>query len=90
MRHANHVTSEQTVAKALRNGAGDVAIEAPTHSRDRIKIDLRLRTRSHHRAFRQLQDFVSEQAAEFGIVTVLPDPVCTNKRYAQWVKSDRG
>ena len=62
MRHVNHVVSKEIVAEALSIGARAIAMEDLTHIRDRIKAGLRVRTRLHRWAFRQLQDFTAYTA----------------------------
>jgi putative transposase len=79
MRHVNHVVSKEIVAEALSIGARAIAMEDLTHIRDRIKAGLRVRTRLHRWAFRQLQDFTAYKAAEFGIATIFTDPAYTSK-----------
>jgi IS605 OrfB family transposase len=79
MRHVNHVVSKEIVAEAVRIGARAIAMENLTHIRDRIKAGLRVRTRLHRWAFRQLQDFTAYKAAEPGIASVFTDPAYTSK-----------
>ncbi len=79
VRHVNHIVSKEIVAEAERIGAKAIAMEDLTHIRDRIKGSLRIRTRLHRWAFRQLQDFTAYKAAEPGIATVFTDPAYTSK-----------
>ena len=79
MRHVNHIVSKEIVTEAVRIGARAIAMEDLTHIRDRIKAGLRVRTRLHRWAFRQLQDFTAYKAAEEGIATVFTDPAYTSK-----------
>jgi transposase len=53
-------------------------LETPDFSRKCITAGLRVR-RLHPWAFRQLQGFVTYQAAEFGIAMALADWACTSK-----------
>lgn len=79
MRHVNHVTAKEIVAEAVKNGARAIAMEDLTHIRDRIRAGLRVRTRLHRWAFRQLQDFVAYKAADHGIETIFTNPAYTSK-----------
>ena len=79
MRHVNHVTSKQIVAEAIRVGARAIAMEDLTNIRSRIKAGLRVRSRLHRWAFRQLQDFTAYKAADVGIVTPFVPPAYTSK-----------
>ena len=79
MRHVNHVVSKQIVNEAVSIGARAIAMEDLTNIRDRIKAGIRVRSRLHRWAFRQLQDFVAYKAAERGIATVFVNPAYSSK-----------
>ncbi|MBO0752276.1 MAG: transposase [Bradyrhizobiaceae bacterium] len=79
MRHVNHVVSKEVVAEAVRVGAGAVGMEDLTHIRDRIIAGLRVRTRRHRWAFRQLRDFTSYNLAAAGIAAIGTDPRYTSR-----------
>lgn len=79
MRHVNHVVSKEVVAEAVTIGATAIAMENLTHIRDRIRAGLRMRTRLHRWAFRQLRDFTAYKAAELGIAAIFTDPAYTSR-----------
>jgi IS605 OrfB family transposase len=79
VRHVNHVTSKAVVAEALRIGASVLRMEDLTHIRERIKAGIRVRTRLHRWAFRQLQDFVRYKAEAAGIRVEFVDPAYTSR-----------
>ena len=78
-RHVRHVNHEAIVAQALQAGAPTIRMEDLTHVRDRIKAGLRVRTRLHRWAFRQLQDFVRYKAIAAGIMVEFVDPAYTSQ-----------
>jgi transposase len=49
----------------------------------RIKAPLRVRTRLHRSSLRQLQEFVADKAAEFGIAAVCANPADTSLACSQ-------
>jgi IS605 OrfB family transposase len=57
-------------------------MEDLTNIRKRIKAALRVRTR-YRWALRQLQDFVTDKAAEFGIATILSNAAYTSMACSQ-------
>jgi putative transposase len=79
MRHVNHRVSKEIVAEAVRIGARAIAMEDLTHIRDRIKAGIRMRSRLHRWAFRELQNLVTYKAAELGIASVFVNPAYTSK-----------
>ena len=83
MRHVNHQVSREIVAEAVRIGARAIAMEDLTHIRERIRAGIRVRTRLHRWAFRQLQDFIAYKAAEAGIATVFVDPAYSSQTCSQ-------
>ena len=79
VRHVNHEVSKAIVAQALQAGASILRMEDLTHLRDRIKAGLRVRTRLHRWAFRQLQDFVQYKAEAAGLGVAFVDPAYTSQ-----------
>lgn len=79
VRHVNHVTSKAIVAQALQAGATILRMEDLTHIRAHIKAGLRVRTRLHRWAFRQLQDFVQYKAEAVGLRVEFVEPAYTSQ-----------
>jgi IS605 OrfB family transposase len=79
VRHVNHEVSKAIVAQALQAGASILHLEDLTHIRQHIKAGLRVRTRLHRWAFRQLQDFVRYKAEAAGLRVVFVDPAYTSQ-----------
>jgi hypothetical protein len=79
VRHVNHVTSKQIVAKAAQQ-------RTPTRG-DRSKASLGCGHGATAERFGNCQDVVTYKGAGFGIVTVLPEPACASKRCSQLAKS---
>jgi putative transposase len=79
VRHENHVVSKAVVAEARRVGARCISMEDLTRIRDNIRAGLRVRSRLHGWAFRQLQDFVAYKAAAVGIACLFGDPAYSSQ-----------
>jgi len=79
VRHENHVVSKAVVAEARRVGARCISMEDLTRIRDNIWAGLRMRSRLHGWAFRQLQDFVAYKAADIGIACLFGDPAYSSQ-----------
>jgi putative transposase len=79
MRHVNHATRRQAIAEAERFGGRAIAMEDLTHIRKRIKAGLRVSSRLHRWALRQLQDFVAHKVADDDIATLFTVPAYTSK-----------
>jgi IS605 OrfB family transposase len=79
VRHVNHEVSKAIVAQALQTGASTLRMEDLTHIRDHVKAGLRVRTRLHRWAFRQLQDFVRYKAEAAGLKVEFVKPAYTSQ-----------
>lgn len=79
VRHVNNVVSKQIVEEARRKSIRVISLEDLTHIRDRIKAGIRVRTRLHRWAFRELQDMIIAKAARAGIEVVKVDPRYTSQ-----------
>jgi IS605 OrfB family transposase len=79
VRHVNHEVSKAVVAQAVQAGASILRMEDLTHLRDRIRGGLRVRTRLHRWAFRQLQDFVQYKAEAVGLKVEFVAPAYTSQ-----------
>jgi IS605 OrfB family transposase len=79
VRHVNHEVSKAIVAQALQTGASTLRMEDLTHIRDHVKAGLRVRTRLHRWAFRQLQDFVRYTAEAAGLKVEFVKPAYTSQ-----------
>jgi len=81
--HTNHETSKAVVQEAQRRGASTIALEDLTYIRDRIKAGMRMRSRLHRWAWRQLQRFVDYKAQAVGIRVVYVNPASTSQTCSQ-------
>ena len=79
VRHVNHEVSKAIVAQALQAGAGTLRMEDLTHIRAHIQAGIRVRTRLHRWAFRQLQDFVQYKAEAVGLKVEYVEPAYTSQ-----------
>jgi IS605 OrfB family transposase len=79
VRHVNHEVSKAIVAQALQAGASTLRMEDLTHIRARIRAGIRVRTRLHRWAFRQLQDFVQYKAEAAGLKVEYVEPAFTSQ-----------
>jgi IS605 OrfB family transposase len=79
VRHVNHEVSKAIVAQALQSGAGILRMEDLTHIRDHVKAGIRVRTRLHRWAFRQLQTFVQYKAEAAGLKVEFVEPAYTSR-----------
>ena len=79
VRHVNHEVSKAIVAQALQAGVSTLRMEDLTHIRARIRAGIRVRTRLHRWAFRQLQDFVQYKAEGAGLKVEYVEPAFTSQ-----------
>ena len=79
VRHINHVTSKAIVTQAIRAGASTLRMEDLTHIRARIQAGIRVRTRLHGWAFRQLQAFAQYKAEAAGLKVEFVEPAYTSQ-----------
>ena len=79
VKQVNHETSKLIVEEAVKAGVSKIIMEDLTYIRSRIKGGVRIRTRLHRWAFRQLQEFVEYKAKARGIVVEYVNPAFTSQ-----------
>jgi IS605 OrfB family transposase len=79
VRHVNHEVSKAIVAQALQAGSSTLRMEDLTHIRAHIQAGIRVRTRLHRWAFRQLQEFVQYKAEAVGLRVDYVEPAYTSQ-----------
>ena len=79
VKHVNHVVSKSIISEAMKHGVSEIRMEDLTNIRANIKAKVRVRTRLHRWAFRQLQDFVKYKAEAVGIVSKYRNPAWTSQ-----------
>ena len=77
--HTNHIVSKAIVREATKAGATKIVMEELTNIRERIDAGLRVRTRLHRWAFRQLQSFVDYKARAAGVEVQYINPAYTSR-----------
>ena len=79
VKHVNHVVSKSIVSEAMKHGISEIRMEDLTNIRANIKAGIKVRTRLHRWAFRQLQDFVKYKAEAVGIQIAFVKPAYTSQ-----------
>ena len=79
VKHVNHVVSKSIVLEAVKHGVSEIRMEYLTNIRANIKAGIKVRTRLHRWAFRQLQDFIKYKAEVVGMQVIFVNPAYTSK-----------
>lgn len=79
VKHVNHVVSKSIISEATQRGICEIRMEDLTNIRANIKAGIKVRTRLHRWAFRQLQDFVKYKAEAVGIQITFVNPAYTSQ-----------
>ena len=79
VKHVNHVVSKSIVSEAMKHGISEIRMEDLTNIRANIKAGIKVRTRLHRWAFRQLQDFVKYKAEAIGMKVTFVNPAYTSQ-----------
>ena len=77
--HVNHVVSREIVNEAKAKDKKLIIPEDLTHIRERIKANLRVRTRLHRWPFRELQQMIVYKAVSEGMEVMFVDPHYTSQ-----------
>ena len=77
--HVNHVVSREIVNEAKAKDKKLILLEDLTHIRERIKANLRVRTRLHRWPFRELQQMIVYKAVSEGMEVMFVDPHYTSQ-----------
>ena len=80
--HVNHVVSREIVNEAKSKNKKLIILEDLTHIRERIKANLRVRTRLHRWPFRELPQMIVYKAVEEGMEVMFVDPHYTSQTCA--------
>lgn len=79
VKHVNHVVSKSIISEAMKHGISEIRMEDLTNIRANIKAGIKVRTRLHRWAFRQLQDFVKYKAEAVGMQITFVNPAYTSQ-----------